>query len=317
MDPTRQETQVQGRSYSTASTSSDGSNSTVIASPTSPDHQRSTSHRDFLSPRYDRDHAIGAVADSPTNIFELYPTSPTGTSTTDATLNSSPWEHPTKFGTWRYGFSARMDDGDDQRRLLRAPSADDPLHGMKGPPGKSGQTYHFSSISDMHKPRSLWMTITLPILSIFSTVLSGMALLFALKKQAWGTVISTHGTITPPMVPLLFPLLAKTIELSFSSVFVAFLGQSLSRRVFDHDPSKGMTIAEMSMRTWVVQPASIIAKYQSLGNIILSRLGALTLIAALLAMFYTTASDVLGTVWSISLCSSDTPYSLVSSEEMC
>ena len=297
MELGHQEIQAPRRSYSTTSTSSDGSISTVIASPTSSNNQRPTYHKDFLSPHPDRDPAVGTPADSPTNIFELYPISPPGTSTTDATLNSPSWEHSTKFGTWRYGVPARLDDGDDQQRLLKASSRDDPPYGMKGVPGKSGQIFQSTTPSDMHKPRSLWLSITLPILSVFSTVLSGLVLLFALKKQAWGTVISTHGRINPSMVPLIFPLLAKIIELSFSSVFVAFLGQSLSRRVFDHDQSKGMTIAEMSMRTWVVQPASIIGKLSNLGHIASSRLGALTLTAAWVAMFYTTASDVLGTVF--------------------
>ena len=296
MDLGHQETQALARSYSTASTSSDGSNSTVIASPTSSNHQRSAYHRGFLSPQHDRNPATGALPDSPTNIFEVYPNSPASTNTTDATLNSPSWEHSTKFGAWRYGLSGRLDDGDDQRRLLKSPSGNDPSNGMKGSSGKSGQSFQFSTASDTHKPRSRWLTIALPVLSVFSTVLSGLVLILALKKHAWGTLISTRGTIPPSMVPLIFPLLAKIIELSFSSVFVAFLGQALSRRVFDHDQSKGMTITEMSMRTWVVQPASIIAKYRNLGHIILSRLGALTLIAALLAMFYTTASDVLGTV---------------------
>ena len=297
MDPGHQEAQGPRRSYSTASTSSDGSDSTVIASPSSSNNQRSTFHGEFLSPHHDRDPATGAVADSPANIFELYPISPTGTNTTDATLNTPSWEHSAKFGTWKFGLKAGVDDGDDQQRLLKAPS------GMKGAPGKSGQRFQTSTAGDTHKPRSLLLTITLPILSVFSTVLSGLNLLFAFKKQAWGTVISTRGTIPPSMVPLIFPLLAKSIELSFSSVFVAFLGQSLSRRAFCHDQSKGMTIAEMSMRTWVVQPASIIAKCRDLGHIILSRLGALTIIAALLAVFYTTASNVLGMFLHIFLCS--------------
>lgn len=316
MDLGHQETQAPTRSYSTASTSSDGSNSTVIASPTSSNNQPSARHRGFLSPHQDRNPATGALPDSPTNIFELYPNSPASTNTTDATLNSPSWEHSTKLGTWRYGLSGRLDDGDDQRRLLKSPSGDDSSHGMKGASGKYGQSFQFSTASDIHKPRSPWLTIVLPILSVFSTVLSGLVLILALKKHAWGTLISTRGTIPPSMVPLIFPLLAKIIELSFSSVFVAFLGQALSRRVFDRDQSKGMTITEMSMRTWVVQPTSMIAKFRNLGHIILSRLGALTLIAALLAMFYTTASDVLGMVLSTSLCPVNTLYSLASSEEI-
>jgi len=56
--------------------------------------------------------------------------------------------------------------------------------------------------------------------------------------------------MSPSTATLLSALFAKTIELSFVAVFVAFLGQVLSRIAF-YKGSKGITIAQMSMRSWV------------------------------------------------------------------
>jgi hypothetical protein len=76
------------------------------------------------------------------------------------------------------------------------------------------------------------------------------------------------------------------------SVFVAFLGQVLSRRSL-MKTSRGVSIAEMTMRSWVIQPGSMITHWQNLHYAGLSVLGTITLTAALVAMLYTTASDAL------------------------
>lgn len=57
--------------------------------------------------------------------------------------------------------------------------------------------------------------------------------------------------------------------------------------------STGVTIAELSMRTWVIQPGFMITHWQHLQHAALSVVGAITLTAAFIAMFYTTASDSL------------------------
>ena len=51
---------------------------------------------------------------------------------------------------------------------------------------------------------------------------------------------------------------AKTIELSFATVFVSFLGQVLSRRAFMKNQGRGVTLAEFDMRSWVMQPGTLI-----------------------------------------------------------
>lgn len=47
------------------------------------------------------------------------------------------------------------------------------------------------------------------------------------------------------------------------------------------------------MRTWVIQPGFMITHGQHLYHVGISFLGAITLVAAFIAMFYTTASDAL------------------------
>jgi hypothetical protein len=49
----------------------------------------------------------------------------------------------------------------------------------------------------------------------------------------------------------------------------------------------------MTMRTWVIQPGFMITHWQHLKHVGFSFLGAITLFAAFIAMFYTTASDAI------------------------
>lgn len=98
--------------------------------------------------------------------------------------------------------------------------------------------------------------------------------------------------MSPATASTLFTLFAKTIELSFVTVFVAFLGQVLSRRSFVK-ASRGVNIAELTMRTWVLQPGFMITHWQVLQHAGVTILGAITLTAAFIAMSYTTASDAL------------------------
>lgn len=106
---------------------------------------------------------------------------------------------------------------------------------------------------DIHEARKSWLSVTILILSIYSTAMSGLWFVTALVQPRWGRKISSTGRLTPSTASLLSALFAKTIELSFVTVFVGFLGQVLSRRSFVKS-SKGVSIAEMSMRTWIIQP---------------------------------------------------------------
>lgn len=105
-------------------------------------------------------------------------------------------------------------------------------------------------------------------------------------------MIHSNSIMTPATASLIAAGLAKTIELSFVTVFVAFLGQVLSRRALV-GRSRGITISEMSMRQWIMQPGTMITHWNTVRYAALTFLGLISLLGALTAMFYTTASDAL------------------------
>lgn len=117
--------------------------------------------------------------------------------------------------------------------------------------------------------------------------------MLAIPKPRYRQKITLKGMLTPAGASLLCAAIAKTIELSFLTIFVAFLGQVLSRRALIKT-SKGISIAEMSMRAWVMQPGTLFTQGRTIRFAGLSTLGILSLIAALAATFYTTAFDGLG-----------------------
>ncbi|TVY32053.1 hypothetical protein LOCC1_G008657 [Lachnellula occidentalis] len=148
------------------------------------------------------------------------------------------------------------------------------------------------STETFYSKRTSWLSISILGLSLYSTIFSGIWLVLAIAQPRYGRFIRSGGNFAPTTASTVFALFAKTIELSFVTVFVTFLGQVLSRRSLAKN-SRGMTIAEMTMRTWVLQPGFMITHGQHLYHVGISLLGAITLTAAFIAMFYTTASDAL------------------------
>src|SRR4051794_3923721 len=75
----------------------------------------------------------------------------------------------------------------------------------------------------------------------------------AVGEKDWHKGDMSFSTAT-----LLSALFSKTIELSFVTVFVACLGQTLSRKAFRKTAwNGGISIAEMNMRTWIMQPGTL------------------------------------------------------------
>ena len=136
-------------------------------------------------------------------------------------------------------------------------------------------------------------------LAVYSTIFSGIWLVLAIVKPRYGRRISTTGGTAPATASILFAAFAKSIELSFATVFVAFLGQALSRKAIERS-SRGITIAEMSMRAWVLQPGIILTHLGFVRRAALTLLGFTALLAAVMAMLYTTASNALGEWYFIS-----------------
>ncbi|KAI2463794.1 hypothetical protein F4781DRAFT_104660 [Annulohypoxylon bovei var. microspora] len=147
---------------------------------------------------------------------------------------------------------------------------------------------------DVYTKRWSWTFVVLASLSVYSTLLSGLWLFTSIYQPRYGRGISDSDgwKMAPSTATLLCTLIAKTIEMSFVTVFVAFLGQVLTRRAFVRK-SKGVTLAEMTMRNWVIQPGSLLRYWEGIPFAATTVLGILTLIATICTMFYTTASDAM------------------------
>ena len=144
------------------------------------------------------------------------------------------------------------------------------------------------------KGRSSWLAISILGLSIYSTVFSAAWFLIAIIKPRYGSYISTtKGRLPITTASILCAAFAKSIEVSFVTVFVTFVGQALSKQA--RFQPKGITIAEMSMRLWVMQPGTMISHWESVWYAAATRLGVFSLLVAFMAMIYTTASDALVT----------------------
>ncbi|KAF3058166.1 hypothetical protein GL218_05874 [Daldinia childiae] len=139
-----------------------------------------------------------------------------------------------------------------------------------------------------------WEYIVLALLSLYSTLLSGLWFITSIYQPRYGRGISSSEgwKMAPSTATLVCTLVAKTIEISFVTVYVALLGQVLTRRAFIKK-AKGVTLAEMTMRNWVIQPGSLLTYWEGVPYAAMTILGGVSLLATLCSLFYTTASDAL------------------------
>ena len=101
--------------------------------------------------------------------------------------------------------------------------------------------------------RGSWLAVSILVLAIYSTLFSGIWLIIAMMKLPYGHTVSRRG-VPFTTASTLYTAFAKSIELSFVTVFVAFIGQVLSKRALLQ--TRGVSMAEMTMRSWVMQPGS-------------------------------------------------------------
>jgi hypothetical protein len=139
------------------------------------------------------------------------------------------------------------------------------------------------------------------MLSIYSTLLSGAFFIIAILGPVYDKTLGTRGVISPSTAQIVSTVIARTIELSFVTVFVAFLGQVLVAEAFIEQDTgrsakakRGITMGEMAMRTWISEPGTIISEWTHVRHAGLSLLGMLCLTATIMATLYTAASNALG-----------------------
>ena len=152
-------------------------------------------------------------------------------------------------------------------------------------------TQECPTAKDFYISRFSWISVTVIVICLFSTVFSAIFLGLAWKGPRYGRSITSQGSFKPSDAILLTQVMAKLIELSFVTSFVAFLGQVLSRRAFMREQGRGVTLSELSMWRWVVQPGTLITHWETAKYAGISFLGILSLLSALLATLYTVAAS--------------------------
>lgn len=308
------------QSSSLSDTSFGSRNSTVVASPASPVYQRPACQRvnslaeqidsSFRSPLHQADintayegHGLG-ISNLDEQKRSSVPRVPVG-SKSDLNSPCSPLSPTTaklagKF--YRALGSHPEEDERDSPHIPHNPSTPS-LHQTFGanseledlnskPQPTTRREFPCRTTRPFQAGRGSWLAVTILILAIYSTIFSGIWLMIAIKKPRYGHAITTAGRLSPNTASLLCAAFAKSIELSFVTVFVAFLGQLLSTRALSRN-GKGVTIAEMAMRSWVMQPGTMLTHFESVKYAAATFLGVFALLAALMAMVYTTASDAL------------------------
>ncbi|KAL8338210.1 hypothetical protein RB601_006522 [Gaeumannomyces tritici] len=159
-------------------------------------------------------------------------------------------------------------------------------------------TYHdrvtrncLSTAEVERRPSDGW-PITVLLLSLYSTCASVAWLVIACLKPTWKFVGSGPGAFEPANATMVSALIAKTIEISFITVFVTFLGQVISRRALS-GRNQGVTLAELTLRNMVIQPGTLLTRNDSVRYTARTILGLIAMLATLGATFYTTASDAM------------------------
>jgi len=205
---------------------------------------------------------------------------------------------PFRRGVLKHAGNSTTSLNNDYQEFLRSSHGDQVRNGAPSIKTAYETNFHPTHQCPTERPfyqsRFTWVSITIVIICLFSTVFSGIFLGLALKSPRYGRSISSQGSFKPADAILLTSVMAKLIELSFVTSFVAFLGQVLSRRAFMKDQGRGVTLSELSMWRWVVQPGTLITHWETAKYAGLSVLGLLSLLSAVLATLYTPAATALG-----------------------
>lgn len=150
---------------------------------------------------------------------------------------------------------------------------------------------------DLLKTQWSGFTIMVIFLAVFSTLFSAIFLAVAVAKPRWGHRIGPRGALSYDSATLLSALLSKMVELSFATTYVVTLGQILTRRAITRShfskANKGISIADMNMRLWIMQPGTLFTHWTGARYAVTTVLGISALIAAGATAFYTTAAESL------------------------
>ncbi|KAE9980742.1 hypothetical protein EG328_012087 [Venturia inaequalis] len=121
--------------------------------------------------------------------------------------------------------------------------------------------------------------------SILSTLLSLAYVVIAVWGPTWDTIRD------PSISKNVTSIVAKIIEASFGSICVLFVGQLLTRRSTSEDTHHGVSLYQICMRDWIIDPASMFSDDKVLWLGMRSFLGWYVLVASVAALLYGTASQ--------------------------
>jgi hypothetical protein len=159
--------------------------------------------------------------------------------------------------------------------------------------------------------RFTWLSGNIVFICSLSTVLSAAFALLAMKGQRYGDHVGNNPKAKMSISTAIIwtSIIAKTIELSFFTGIVAFFGQVLSRRTLMNGNNQAVTLSELTMWRWIVQPGTLVTTGTA-KHVGLPVLGILTLLCTILStVFGTTAtapvqpvprqSDGMAEQWSV------------------
>lgn len=113
----------------------------------------------------------------------------------------------------------------------------------------------------------------------------------AIHGPGYGPYIRTDGRLTIAGATIITTFFAKTIELSFVAVIIALLGQAVARKAHDSKTEHGFTLAEIGMRSWILQPGTVFTHWGGVRYAGFTVLAVLSLLSAVLATLYVTAAN--------------------------
>lgn len=150
---------------------------------------------------------------------------------------------------------------------------------------------------ELLKEKVSWLSIVFIALAVFSWIGSGAFFGIAIAKPHWGHRIGPGKSMSYGNATFLCVLFSKLVEITFACSYVAALGQFLSRKAFPKNGhqqgGRGISLAEINLRLWILQPGTLITHWEGAKYVITTFLGIVTLAAAIAAMFYTSSVEAL------------------------
>ena len=193
----------------------------------------------------------------------------------------------------------------DQRHLLDASPTTSlfPKSSLDGSTKTQLQSVETDSVRNImdiknksHNGLKRYSRIALFATGCYTTLLSGAWLIIAAVKPQWGSLVNLNGgSLTPAMASTLVNALAKTIELSFTTFYLATIGQYFTRKAISSD-TDGISLSDLQLKMLMISPGTLLTQWKTYSQGLRTFSGICSVVACLSTMLYTTASSALGKI---------------------